>query len=337
MTRDLPASPGAALSKGRVLCVDDEPHILRSLQWLLQKEFDVVLATSGAEGLERLGQHDFDVVISDQRMPGMTGSEFLREVRRLAPRAMRLLLTGYSDLQAILRSVNEGEVFRFINKPWKLDELPRVVAEAAAIARTQPAPAPAPETDESAPPDTGGEKILVVDDDPAMKTLVEQAVGQGTAVAYASNLADAVALFEEGGIGIVLSDMRVAELDATRMLKLLKQEHPDVVTVVYTGVTDAADVVTLINEGQIFRFISKPIKQAILRVALGAAWFKRHQLRQNPAIAKRHAVESVADGVKASLLKDVRRAAQTAGSAAGAGGILLQRITSGFQRMFGAR
>ena len=121
--------------KGKVLCVDDEPNILRSLQWLLQKEFEVHTAPSGQDGLVLLGQHDFDVVVSDQRMPGMMGSEFLREVRARSPNAMRVLLTGYSDLPAILRSVNEGEVFRFINKPWKTDELLKVVAEAVQIAQ----------------------------------------------------------------------------------------------------------------------------------------------------------------------------------------------------------
>ena len=100
--------------KGRVLCVDDEPHILRALQWLLKKEFEVVTATSAGEGMRLLQRHDFDVVISDQRMPGITGVEFLREVRKSSPRAVRILLTGYAELDAMVKSVNESEVFRFI-------------------------------------------------------------------------------------------------------------------------------------------------------------------------------------------------------------------------------
>lgn len=127
------------IKKGRVLCVDDEPNIVRSLQWLLQKEFEVFTAGSGHDALALVAQHDFDVVISDQRMPVMTGVEVLREVRRMSPRTMRILLTGYSDMQAIVRSVNESEVFRFINKPWNIAELPRVVGQAVVIAKTQPA------------------------------------------------------------------------------------------------------------------------------------------------------------------------------------------------------
>jgi len=68
-------------TKGKVLCVDDEKNILRSLKWMLQKDFEVHTATSGQAGLMLVADHDFDVVISDQRMPGMMGSEFLREVR----------------------------------------------------------------------------------------------------------------------------------------------------------------------------------------------------------------------------------------------------------------
>ena len=125
--------------KGRVLCVDDEPHVLRALQWLLQKDFEIHTAASAQEALRLVGRHDFDVVVSDQRMPGVTGVEFLREVRKIAPRAMRILLTGYSDLDAMVRSVNESEVFRFITKPWDIRELPKLISEAAEIARTKAA------------------------------------------------------------------------------------------------------------------------------------------------------------------------------------------------------
>ena len=81
--------------KGLILCVDDEPNILRSLNWLLRKDFDVLTAPNGHEALALVRQNDFDVIISDQRMPGMTGVEFLREVSRVSPRAIRILLTGY--------------------------------------------------------------------------------------------------------------------------------------------------------------------------------------------------------------------------------------------------
>lgn len=103
--------------KPRVLCVDDEPSVLRALGWLLRSRFEVSSTTDAHEGLSLLRQGAFEVVISDQRMPGMTGTEFLQRAKIESPNTMRLLLTGYSDYADILGSVNDCEVFRFINKP----------------------------------------------------------------------------------------------------------------------------------------------------------------------------------------------------------------------------
>ena len=319
---------------GQVLCVDDEPSILRSLQWLLKKEFDVKTAASGQEALALLQLNDFDVIISDQRMPGMMGSEFLREARKISPRSMRILLTGYSDLPAILRSVNDGEVFRFVNKPWNIKELPRIIADAATIAKSHPAEA-LPDNDDSGELDFREETILLIDDDPMMGQLIAQAVGDGVKIAQASTLAEAVATFDEQNVGIILSDTRVSNLDTTTMLKVLKQEHPEVVTVVYTATTDAVDVITLINQGQIFRFIPKPVKMVMLKQALMAAALKRRQLRSSPDAARRHAVESVAEEAREDMLKTIEKS--VASSAAAAGSNLLQRIGGSFKRIFGRR
>ena len=317
---------------GQVLCVDDEPSILRSLQWLLKKQFDVKTAASGNEALALLETNDFDVIVSDQRMPGMMGSEFLHEARRISPRAMRILLTGYSDLPAILRSVNDGEVFRFVNKPWNIKELPKIIADAASIAKSQPAES-LPDTDGKL--DDREETILLIDDDPMMGQLIALALGNGVKVAHAASLAEAVAIFDEQNVGIIVSDTRVSNLDTTTMLKVLKHEHPEIVTVVYTATADAVDVITLINEGQIFRFIPKPVKMVMLKQALMAAALKRRQLRASPDAVKRHAVESVAEEAREDMLKTIHQSA--ASVPATIGGNLLQRIGGSFKRLFGGR
>lgn len=321
--------------RGQVLCVDDEPSILRSLQWLLKKEFDVTVAASGHEALQMVQQNDFDVIISDQRMPGMMGSEFLREARKISPRSMRVLLTGYSDLQAILRSVNDGEVFRFVNKPWNIKELPKIIADAASIARSHPAglPSSLPDAGEGEELDTGEESILLIDDDPQMSQLIAEAVGVEVKITQATTLADAVAAFDDQNVGIILSDTRVANLDTTTMLKILKQEHPEIVTVVYTATADAVDVITLINQGQIFRFIPKPVKAVMLKQALMAAALKRRQLRDSPDAAKRHMVERVAEVERENMFKTIQQS--VASPAASAGANLLRRIGGSFRRMFG--
>lgn len=318
---------------GKVLCVDDEPGILRSLQWLLKKEFDVEIATSGDEGLEMLRHNDFDVIVSDQRMPGMMGSEFLQEARKISPRSMRILLTGYSDLQAILRSVNDGEVFRFVNKPWNIKELPKIISDAASIAKSHPADAPMPELDDIGEVDTGDEVILLIDDDPLMRQLIVEAVGPEVKIAHATTLAEAAAAIEEQNVGIILSDTQVSKSDTTTMLKVLKQAHPDIVTVVYSATADGIDLITLINQGQIFRFIPKPVKMLMLKQALMRAAIKRRELRDHPDVAKRHLVESVPDEVRQEMFKTIEASAANVTSAANNN--LLQRIGSSFKRMFG--
>lgn len=322
--------------KGRILCVDDEPNILRSLTWLLQKEFEVVTASSGQDGLALVQQQDFDVVISDQRMPGMMGSEFLREVRKLSPRSMRMMLTGYSDLQAMLRSVNDSEVFRFISKPWKINELPAVVAEAVYIARNHPAAAADPEAlgagAVAAP--ACPESILLIDDEATLAEHLKQELGSTLNVIHAQSIGEAVAAFSDNDIGIVLSDTRVGNVDTTAMLRMLKQDHPEIVTVVYTAGTDAGEVVNLINQGQIFRFIPKPVKPGVLVLAITAAERKRQQMKATPELARRHAVEAVDPVTRAAFSENIKQVARPSADT-DVPLPLLQRISGGFRRLFG--
>lgn len=321
--------------KGRILCVDDEPNILRSLTWLLQKDFDVVTAASGQEGLAKIEQHDFDVVISDQRMPGMMGSEFLREVRKLSPRSMRIMLTGYSDLQAMLRSVNDSEVFRFISKPWKINELPAVVAEAVVIARNHPAPGAEAGSPEAPAAAANPESILLIDDEATLAEHLKQELGSALNVIHAQNIGEAVAAFADNEIGIVLSDTRVDNVDTTAMLRMLKQQHPGIVTVVYTAGTDAGEVVSLINQGQIFRFIPKPVKPGVLVLAITAAERKRQQLKANPELARRHAVEDLDQESKQAFSQNLDQVARLAPAGPAANLPFLQRLSGGFRRLFG--
>jgi EAL domain-containing protein (putative c-di-GMP-specific phosphodiesterase class I)/CheY-like chemotaxis protein len=126
----LSAAPDA---RPRVLCVDDEPFVLEGMRDILRRGFAVQLADSGEEGLELLKRDPagFAVVISDMRMPGMNGAVFLREARRVAPLAVRMLLTGETDAVAAASAVNEGQIFRFLHKPCPSDDLRRACAAAA--------------------------------------------------------------------------------------------------------------------------------------------------------------------------------------------------------------
>src|ERR1043166_2400344 len=104
--------------KPPILVVDDEPEILYSLRGLLRMEFDVHTAESGQEAIEVLRQQPVQVVMTDQRMPGMTGVELMRQVQGEWPEAIRMVFTGYADIKAVIDAINLGHIFRYITKPW---------------------------------------------------------------------------------------------------------------------------------------------------------------------------------------------------------------------------
>ncbi len=130
-----PVAGAAGVKKARILFVDDEERILTALRSIFRMNYHVFTATNGAEALELIRKFQPHVVVSDQRMPEMTGVELLRQVKAVAPATVRLLLTGYSDLASIVGSVNEGEVFRFVSKPWDNQDIQKTIGEAAAIAQ----------------------------------------------------------------------------------------------------------------------------------------------------------------------------------------------------------
>ena len=107
-----------------VLCVDDEANVLSSLGRLLRKEDYTLLTAQGGEaGLKLLETQPAQLVVSDQRMPNMTGVEFLQKVKERSPETVRVILSGYADAGMILEAINKGEVYRFLSKPWNDEEL----------------------------------------------------------------------------------------------------------------------------------------------------------------------------------------------------------------------
>jgi response regulator RpfG family c-di-GMP phosphodiesterase len=114
----------------RVLAVDDEPNILSALRRTLRgRGYDVQVAEGGTEALAKLAHESFDAIISDMRMPGMNGAEFLRRSREVQPEALRILLTGYADIASTIEAVNQGEIFRYISKPWNDEVLLRTLGD----------------------------------------------------------------------------------------------------------------------------------------------------------------------------------------------------------------
>ncbi len=298
----LTATPSLASSKPRVLFVDDEPRVLTSMRMLFRSSCEAYFADGGQKALEQLRTQPVDVIVSDQRMPGMTGIELLRAAREINPHAMRILLTGYSDLTAIIGSVNEGEIFRFVNKPWANDVLLSTVANAALAARNSRAVAEREAMAAAAPvvevpavteaaPLVKAPGLLVLDDDPAIPGQIQAVLGASYRVFSARSMEEAVNWLETESIGVVVSETRVQNQPVVSLIGTLKQYQPELVTVILTARADAGAAIELINQGQIYRLLTKPMQEVSCRIMVNSAQRHHQQLRTNPELQQRYAVE----------------------------------------------
>jgi serine/threonine-protein kinase len=257
----------------------------------------VFTTTDGTKALDFLTRYPMHVIISDQRMPVMPGVELLRRSREISPRSVRILLTGYSDLAAIVGSINEGEVYRFISKPWDNEQLERTVAEAVTIAleladtRTAPVELPGKM-------DAG---VLVIDKEEEIFRVTRELIGGLCPVLYASDLDGALEQMQEREIAVVITDVEAEHEELTAMLKLLKQENPQIVTIVVTKTSDAEMIVELINQAQLFRFLNKPVNIGLLKKHVYTALQRYLAFVQTPELTREHRVQTV-DKVRSSSI-----------------------------------
>ncbi|HVK56242.1 MAG TPA: response regulator, partial [Burkholderiales bacterium] len=273
-----PANVHTIMDKPSLLFVDDEPSILTALRVVFRVGYNVTTTTDGFEAVELLKTKKFDVIVSDQRMPTMTGVELLRHARDLSPDTIRVLLTGYSDTDAILGAINDVEVHRFLQKPWDNAKLKQTVTEAIDLARSlaqtvpsvnassTPATAdeppkkladvvplpvqhrPPPTIEEFAAPATADkEAILVVD---AKRTLFEQThteMNTKINVLHAANLMEVFRTLEKTQVSSMVCAFDVqSEADRT-FLQMLKQDHPYILVIAVCDSTDSTRLIELIN------------------------------------------------------------------------------------------
>ncbi|HVE59684.1 MAG TPA: response regulator, partial [Pyrinomonadaceae bacterium] len=116
--------------KHKILIVDDEAANLRVLERLLRQHYEIICAESGADAFELLCAHDVALIISDQRMPGMTGIEFLKQAAVMRPHTVRLILTGYTDVNDLVEMINSGVVYKYVTKPWVNEDLQQTLKRA---------------------------------------------------------------------------------------------------------------------------------------------------------------------------------------------------------------
>ncbi len=302
-----------------VLFVDDEPHVLESLRELFARRYKVFTTTSGEEALEIVKNNNIAIVVSDQRMPGMKGVEVLRAIRELSPNTMRLLLTGFADVDAILDSVNVGEVFRYVKKPWDVNELTAILllaentflsklrATESSYKTTTKTPDPAlrhitlppavlqelrrrQDAEEKffqrvnerlkqgiAPEkllesESGKPKLLVVDDEPSVLDSLTELLADRYEVLASQTADEALRMLERDVlIAALISDQRMPSKTGTSLLIEVSSIAPLIPKILITAYTDVEDVVRLINEGQIHRYIQKPWDSRKLKAAIAEA------------------------------------------------------------------
>ncbi len=281
------------MSKPVLLLIDDEERILRSLRMLFFVGYDVRMTSDPHEAIRMLRDEKIHVVVSDQRMPVMQGSELLRIARETSPATMRILLTGYSDLDASIASVNEGEVFRYLMKPWNVEEVKKVVAEAAAIAEASFAVrshAEAAVDAASAKP-----RVLIMDHDESTAKTVHETLGDRCDIVWASDAQHAMEELAKQDVSVVVSDLMLGETNVGYILKTIKQLNPQTQCIVVTSFNDTSRLIELINQAQITRFLPKPVSKGILARNLESMLERFHVLRSQPVLQKRQAVEPISD------------------------------------------
>lgn len=303
----IPTGDVNAATRATVLFVDDERNVLTSLRALFRDSYRVLSTTDPDEALRLVRQETVDVIVSDQRMPQMLGAELLRRVREVSPGTMRILLTGYSDLASVISSINDGEVFRFINKPWSNEAIRGVVASAVKIARETLTLVPAVGEGAAAGAATTIEGIdagvLVIDDEGDLLEVCRAATGDSPRCFGATSLDQVFPLLEQEPIDIVVSDLDVGGQDITDFVKVLKARYPAISTIVASRSLDSDVAIRLINEGQVYRYLKRPAQRGLMRLSLISAARHAGTVRAQPVLQQRFAVEEIQVVRNQSLLQ----------------------------------
>ena len=306
-------------TRATVLFVDDEERVVNLLRMIFRTQYDVLVATSGAQALQMMKDRHVDVLVTDQRMPGMTGIELLAQAREFSPHTVRLLLTGYTDLAAIVGSVNEGEVFRFLNKPWDHHEIQSTLAAAVAAARSSVEASVVSVVNadqgvqvvEGAAGDATIEAesahILLIDDNPRDLAAMEEVARQSYRAHTATSLTEALQILAHNDVGVIVTEASVGSEDTEGFLRVLKQQYPAITTVMLTRSGDADLVIRLINRAQIFRFATKPLRRSVFQLAVSAAMKEHQRSRVNPSLVHRRRVSASTEPEDQTLVAAITR------------------------------
>ncbi len=301
----------------RILIVDDETNVLNALRRELQETYQLETYSNPIEALERCKSAAFDLVIVDYKMPGMDGIQFLREFAKLLPDAARVVLSGEADFNAVVGSVNEMHIYRFIAKPWDKNELAATLAQVlthnttllenrrlAEVCRRQIGWQRAHDPDKLY-------QVLVVDDEQYVLNAVERDLtardrfedlhmvllretDRGLSVGNLdfrfkvytdTSPLHALERARQLNFDAVIADYVMPEMDGLQFLEAFRQLQPDAARILLSGQISRETLVKVINRSEIYSFIGKPWREYTLKSTVSQAVAYHDMQRENRRFA----------------------------------------------------
>ncbi len=306
----------------KILLVDDEINVLNALQRELKRDYAIEAFSDPRAALQRSQESSFDLVISDYKMPDLNGIEFLREFAKLQPDAVRLILSGQTDFEALIGTINETHIYRFLDKPWDTTELATTLAEALAhrelvLENLRLAERCRQQFNwQRAPNPERVYQVLVVDDEPNMLGAITRdlkarggwhdlhmsLIGQLDPalpleqrdmqfnVVTESSPAQALERARAMNFDVVISDYLMPEMDGLHFLEAFREIQPDAARILLSGRADKDVLVKAINRSEIYSFIAKPWREYALVSTLSQAIAYHDLLRENRVLAQQAGV-----------------------------------------------
>ena len=292
-------SAGAG-GEARILFVDDEERVLRALTSIFDKKYTVRSTSNGQEALKMLGEEHFHVLVCDQRMPIMEGIEVLRQAQAISPNTVRVLLTGIADIRAIIRSINESEVYRYLTKPWRNSELTEIVDDAVHVGlslteqRAQPAPRPAHALQ------LHDAHILVLDSESDAYDILRLRHSHIPA-AWVKTQNEALEYLGHNDVRVMIIAADHQNRSNVHLINILKTTHPHIVTMAILDYSDSDMLVGMINAARVFRVLFRPVNPDHLDDYIKSALTLAGQYHSRPVLVE---TQKSAAGTSLSPLGD---------------------------------
>lgn len=298
-----------AQEKPNIIFIDDDPRILRSLNTIFRASHNVYITEDPDDFLDKVRNIPMDVIVCDQKMPQVSGTELLAEVRHIAPDAIRILLTGYAERDDVLDAINEGEIYRYITKPWDTDDLLRTIGDATNIARALREVRG--QYDSEAALGQVGCGVMVMFENEKIFEKFRYVFQRHYTPYWAKDLDSAMEILLERDIGIILSDVHFCGQDVVSAMNVLKTYFPQIMSIVVTQTQDSDALIDLINYGQVYRCLVRPVSTRLLGDNLRGAAMRHALLRAHPEEQARHQVETLQsedeDGKVKELMENIRK------------------------------